>query len=118
MVTSTINMFRQIQNSNTNKLEIFRILLLITNSEDFVIFIQIRSLISRRNMLLLWTLKSFICVQEWGQGKTLPKSSSLYHLYTNHNAKGMNETQCSLSCLKKATANKTELADIQFTKHN
>lgn len=60
MVTSTINMFRQIQNSNTNKLEIFRILLLITNSEDFFIFIlQIRSLISRRNMLLLWTLKSF-----------------------------------------------------------
>jgi hypothetical protein len=41
MVTSTINMFRWIQNYNTNKLEVFRILLLIPNSEDFFIFVQI-----------------------------------------------------------------------------
>jgi len=92
MVTSTINMVQRIQNYNTNKLEVFRILLLIPNSKDFFIFVQMRSLISRVNMSLLLTLKTFICVQEGGHGRTLPKSSSLYHLYTNHNAKGRNET--------------------------
>jgi len=94
-------MFQQIQNYSTNKLEVFRILLLIPNNEDFFTCVQLWSLIGRENMSLLWTLKSFICVQEWGHGRTLPKSSSLYHLYTKHNAKGRNETHCSLFCLNK-----------------
>lgn len=92
MVTSTINRSQQSQNYNTSKLEVFQILLLISNSEVFFIVIQLWSLIGRGVMSLLWTLKLFICVQEWGHGRTLPKSSSLYQLYTNRNAKGRNET--------------------------
>jgi hypothetical protein len=79
MVTSTINMVQRIQNYNTNKLQVFRIHLLIPNGKDFFIFVQLCSLISRVNMSLLWT--QIICVQEWGHGRTLPKSSS-YIIYT------------------------------------
>jgi hypothetical protein len=68
-------------------------------------------------MSLLWTLKSFVF-----RSGTMAESSQkvvVYIIYTQiMMAKEGMKPSVPCSVLKKATANKTELANIQFTKHN